>query len=54
MSCLGLGTWDLDFECGGKSQLPCSQGLRLDGLTSSDLGPHVKRPLGYEKAVSAR
>ena len=36
MSYLGLRTWDPVLS--GKSQLPCSQELRLHGLTSSDLG----------------
>ena len=36
MSCLGLRTWDPMWS--GKSQLPCSQRLRLHRLTSSDLG----------------
>ena len=33
---LGLGTWDLVWS--GKSQLPSSQWLRLQELTSSELG----------------
>ena len=35
MSYLGFWTWDP--TCSGKSQLPCSQRLRLHRLTSSDL-----------------
>jgi hypothetical protein len=34
---LGLGTYDRDPMWGGKSQLPCSQRLRLHRLTSSGL-----------------
>ena len=36
MSYLGLKTWDPMWS--GKSQFPCSQQLRLHGLTSRDLG----------------
>jgi hypothetical protein len=36
MSCLGLRTWDPMWS--GKSQIPCSQQLRLHILTSSDVG----------------
>ena len=42
MSYLGHGTWD--FVWSGKSQLPCSQWLRLDILTSSDLGLRTWKP----------
>ena len=40
---LGLRTWD--HVSSGKSQTPCSQWLKLHGLTSSDLGTHVNLPL---------
>ena len=36
MSCLKNRTWNPVWS--GKSQLPCSQQLRLHGLTSSDFG----------------
>ena len=38
-----IGTWD--HVQSGKSQFPCSQWLRLHGLSSSDLGAHVNRLL---------
>jgi hypothetical protein len=40
-----LGTHELEtpYES-GKSQLPCSQRLRLHGLTSSDLGRRTRDP----------
>ena len=42
-------TWDMghetwDFVWSGKSQLPCCQWLRLDILTSSDLGLRTWKP----------
>jgi hypothetical protein len=40
-----LGTHELETRYeSGKSQLPCSQRLRLHGLTSSDLGCRTRDP----------
>ena len=43
-----LGTWDLGPVWSGKSQLPSSQWLSLQGLTSSKLGLGTHCELGLE------
>jgi hypothetical protein len=47
-----LGTWDLVWNA--KSQLPCSQRLRLHGLTSSNLGLRTREPCEWAFKMSSQ